>query len=182
MNIVLALRAIIGRETVFAGLRASQQDAEVRVQMRQEFAIITFVSAYLPRAFIDREQSSNHRSGVCSRLGWAVAVGRLVGHDGFGASAIQEIDGHPCFAASVGGVQAAVEVGEEVDFGAVEVAGGEDAGHFHGGRGCVGVVVAADDDGVDEVGQELVLVGAGVLMEQSCGVFVADGDVARGLG
>lgn len=142
--------------------------------MRQQFAC-SLVSHC--QACLDLE----HRS-LYSRLGRAVAVGRLVGHHRSGTSTIQEIDSNSGAAASVGGLQATVEIGQEVHFGAVEFARCKNTGHFDVGRCCMGVVVAANNDGVDEVCQELVLIGASVLVKQSCRILIADGDIARALG
>jgi hypothetical protein len=58
------------------------------------------------------------------------AVGRLVHHQWDSAAVIEEVDAHAALASSVGGCEAAVEVGEEVDGRAVELSGGEDAWHF----------------------------------------------------
>lgn len=56
-----------------------------------------------------------------------VVVGRLVILQGLRTTAVQKVDRGARFAARVGGGQRAGEVGSEVDFFAVDFAGGENA-------------------------------------------------------
>ena len=82
-------------------------------------------------------------------------------------------------AAVVRARQSAVEVGQEIHIGAVVLAFGQDAGDCDAD---VGFGVVADDGGVDEEGQERVLVLGGVFFEESGRVVVADGGVGGALG
>lgn len=62
-----------------------------------------------------------------------IAVGRLVLHQGGGTASVEEVDRHALVAAAVRGLEVAIEVGEEVDLGAVELALGQDTGHLDAG-------------------------------------------------
>ena len=97
------------------------------------------------------------------------SVGGLVHHQRRGSAIVKEVDGGG-HSIPVGGSEGAGEVRREVDGGAVVgLVLGEDTGDgVH-----VGLSVVADDDGVDEEGQEGVLVGCGVVLEEGGGVVVA---------
>ena len=115
------------------------------------------------------------RSLLLVRVG---AVCRLVHHQRHRATIVEEVLRNTDVAAIVGGLQATVEVRQKVDGGAVEGAGSEDTWD-HDANVRLGVV--ADDGGVDDQGQEGVLVGGIILLEESSGVIVADGGVRRAL-
>jgi hypothetical protein len=95
-------------------------------------------------------------------------VGGHVHHEGGGAAAIEEALADARFAAHVGGEEGAVEVGEQVDLGAVVGAICQNAGH---GDADVGLCVVADDCGVYYQGYQCLLVGGIVLLEKSGGVL-----------
>lgn len=126
-------------------------------------------------------------------------VGRLVLLEGVGSAAVEEVDAGG-LVATVGRGQHAVEVGSQVDLGAVLHTLGEDTGDGDAdvGRGvCLRVLVqgslgslkppwkvrtVANDDGVDNQRQELGLVLGRVVLEESGGVVVADGRIRGTLG
>ena len=91
-----------------------------------------------------------------------------VHHEGGGAAAVEEALADAGFAAHVGGEQCAVEVGEQVDLGAVVGAICENAGH---GDADVGLCVGADNCCVYYQGYQCLLVGGIVLLEKSGGVL-----------
>ena len=95
-------------------------------------------------------------------------VGGHIHHEGSGAASVEEALADAGFAAHVGGEECAVEVGEQVDLGAVVGAICENAGH---GDADVGLCVVADDCGVYYQGYQCLLVGGIVLLEESCGVL-----------
>lgn len=92
---------------------------------------------------------------------------------------IEEVLRHAAGAAVVGRLEAAIEVGQQVDVRAVVLARRKDTGDLDAD---VGLGVVADDGGVDEEREEGVLVLGRVLLEQGGGVVVADGDVGGALG
>jgi hypothetical protein len=107
------------------------------------------------------------------------SVGGHVHHERSRSTVIEPVDGDG-LAALVGGGKATVKVWEEVDGGAVDGARGEDTRNGDVGEGEVlvwhwALEVASDDNGVDENGQQGVLVGWGVVEEDNLGVVVANG-------
>jgi len=111
-------------------------------------------------------------------LGGAGSGERVV-HEGSSSSTVEEVEGDTLAATAVGGVEGAGEVGGEVDASEVTSAGGEDTGD---GDANVGLGVVSNGDSVDDEGQDGLLVGGGVLLEEGTSVVVADGDIARTLG
>lgn len=105
--------------------------------------------------------------------------GEGVVHEGNSSSTVKEVEGDTLAATAVGGVEGAGEVGGEVDASVVTSAGGEDTGD---GDANVGLGVVANGDSVDDEGQHGLLVGGGVLLEESASVVVADGHIAGTLG
>ena len=73
---------------------------------------------------------------------------------------------------AVSGLQAAVEVGQQVDCFFVDCRWRKDSGQ---GVTDIWLSIVANNDSVDEEGQQSVLVGRSVVLQQSRGVLVADG-------
>lgn len=101
----------------------------------------------------------------------AGAIGRLVHHQRHRSAVVEEVGRDTGIASFVGGSEAAVEVWQQVDGGAVEGAGSKDAWNLDAD---VRLGVVADDGGVDDEGQEGVLVRGVVLLEEGGGVVVTD--------
>lgn len=115
-----------------------------------------------------------------------VAVGGHVLHQRSGSTVVKEVDSNTGAAAAVRRGETAIEVGEEVDISAVDLARGKDTGDSDVGpcntvNGGLGVVGVTDDNGVDEQSQDQQLVCGSVVLEQSGGVVVTDGGVAGAL-
>jgi len=106
--------------------------------------------------------------GVLGRHG---VVGWHVHHEGSGSSAVKEVLGNSDAASVVGRVERTIEVWEEVDGSSVVGTLGQDTWN-HDTDVWLGVVT--NDGGVDEEGQESVLVLGGVVLEKGGGVLVAD--------
>jgi len=105
--------------------------------------------------------------------------GELVLEERSGTSTVEEVEGDTGATTAVGGVEGTSEVRSEVDTGVVTSAGGEDTSD---GDTDVGLGVVADGDSVDDQGEESLLVGGGVVLQEGSGVVVADGHIGRALG
>lgn len=106
-----------------------------------------------------------------------LVIGRHVLHQRRSTTSIEEVD-RAGFFIDIGREETSVEVGEKVDRLSIVCAGGKDAWHCDTG---VGLRVVANDHGVDKQRQEGILVGWGIVLEQSCGVVVTDRGVGRSL-
>lgn len=114
------------------------------------------------------------------RYSLLVAVGVVGGHahhERSSSSTVKEVDAGSDTAA-VGGLQASIEVRQEVDVDAVVHARGKDTVDLDVG-GVGGPVT--DDTSVDEGSQEHVLRSTSVVAEEGIGVVVTDGGVGGSL-
>lgn len=91
-------------------------------------------------------------------------------------AAVQEVLRDTHLAAIVGRGKTAVEVGKQVDRGAVvRGVGPQETGHGN----IVRLGVVTDNDSIDQHSQKRVLIRSSVLLQQCGGVVVADGHVSR---
>lgn len=93
-----------------------------------------------------------------------LVVGGLVLHEGLSGTTVKEVDGDTLVTTSVGGGKVASEVGEQVDLLALDLALSQDTGNLDAD---IGHGVVADDNSVDDEGQEGSLVLSSDLLEKS---------------
>ncbi len=91
-------------------------------------------------------------------------------HQGSGSSSVKEVDIGGLVIA-VGGLQAAVEVRQQVDRFAIQGGGCK---YARQGNTDIGLGVVANDDSIDKEGQEGILIGSSVILEKGSRVLVAD--------
>lgn len=88
-------------------------------------------------------------------------TGHLVLHEWHSSTTVEEID-RDCPSTAVGRSEFSIEVGSQVHSCAIDVSWGENTGDSDAN---VGLGVIADGHGVDDEGQELVLVRWSVLLQ-----------------
>lgn len=138
--------------------RAAKEACEVRVEMGDETAVC-FWSVPCRRTKQMRDDSLLVAGGV---VRWLVLL------EGCGTTSIQEVHTDTSLASSVGRLEGAGEVDGQVDTCIVAGTWSEDS-RDSDERARVGRVVS-DDGSVDDQGEDGLLVGCGVVLQQSGGV------------
>lgn len=166
MNLVHAGRAGVGREALHTDVGAPKQGSEELVKVSKKHAVLAVSEQFLTFKFA-------WRSGKIILLVRRRVISGHVLHERRGTASVQEVGLDTHLASLVGRGETTIEVGGQVDLDAlVHAIGVQDTGNADTN---VGLGVVTNDSGVDQEGQQGVLVLGSVLLEQCSGVVITDG-------
>ena len=106
-------------------------------------------------------------------------VRRFIHHQWYCTAIVKKVNGHTNIPTTVGGVEGAIEVGQEIDLGVIVFSGSQDTRHRDAD---VWFGVVSYHGCVDNESQKRVLVGGIILIQQGFCIVVTDRGIVRPLG